>query len=87
VAGIIYAAAGLLAWSGHAAVLPAWPTGTAHHLGLLLLAAGFTLLANASWRRADLRRITGPQPGLGEAWRQIVASLRAAAGGARPGRA
>jgi hypothetical protein len=87
VAGIIYAAAGLLAWSGHAAVLPAWPTGTAHHLGLLLLAAGFTLLANGSWRRADLRRITGPQPGLGEAWRQIVASLRPAGRGTPRGQA
>jgi hypothetical protein len=87
VAGIIYAAAGLLAWSGHAAVLPAWPTGTAHHLGLLLLAAGFTLLANGSWRRADLRRITGSQPGLGEAWRQIVASLRPAGRGTPRGQA
>jgi hypothetical protein len=85
VAGIIYAAAGLLAWSGHAAVLPAWPTGTAHHLGLLLLAAGFTLLANASWRRADLRRITGPQPGLGEAWHQVMATLRPAGRGTRRG--
>ncbi len=86
-AGLVFAAAGLLAWSGHAAALPVWPREAAHHLGVLVLAAGFTLLANGSWRRADLRRITGPQPGLGEAWRQIVAPLRAAAGGARPGRA
>ena len=86
-AGVVFAAAGLLAWSGHAAALPGWPREGAHHLGVLVLAAGFTLRANGSWRRADLRRITGPQPGLGEAWRQIVASLRAAAGGARPGRA
>lgn len=77
-AGLVFAAAGLLAWSGHAAALPAWPREAAHHLGVLALAAGFTLLANGSWRRADLRRITGPQPGLGEAWRQIVASLRPA---------
>lgn len=86
-AGLVFAAAGLLAWSGHAAALPAWPREAAHHLGVLALAAGFTLLANGSWRRADLRRITGPQPGLGEEWRQIVASLRPAGRGTPRGQA
>ena len=86
VAGIVFAAAGLLAWSGQAA-LPGWPREAAHHLGVLVLAAGFTLLAHGSWRRADLRRITGQQPGLAKAWRQVVASLRPAAAGTPPGRA
>lgn len=87
VAGIVFAAAGLLACSDYAAAMPAWPREAAHHLGVLALAAGFTLLANASWRRADLRRINGPQPGLGEAWRQLTASLRPAGRGTPRGQA
>ncbi|MCZ8113312.1 MAG: hypothetical protein ACK5Y7_03025 [Betaproteobacteria bacterium] len=85
-AGLVFAVAGLLAWSGHAA-LPGWPREAAHHLGVLVLAAGFTLLANGTWRRADLRRIAARQPGLGEAWRQVVATLRPGTRSVTQGRA
>ena len=41
---------------------PGWPRGLAHHLGVLALAAAFTLLARHIWRRADLRRLVAPDP-------------------------